>query len=207
MPLLSRFVTVASLMTRARRHADGTIEQVTWLTRRERGRLPVTLRFAMVGGRVECVRVEIGASFDNPGEPDPRPIQASDLRRLRLGELVEHAKRRRLRELEAILSDEGFPQVARRRARRALPDARDAVGKPRLSDADLDEVAAIYRAAWARGDPPTKAVADELHVARSTANKRVARARALGKLPPTSQGKASAAPRRGGRRADHGSKR
>ena len=49
-------------------------------------------------------------------------------------------------------------------------------GSP-LSDDHLLRVAELYRAALKRGDPPTQTIADELHAARSTAARWVAKAR------------------------------
>jgi hypothetical protein len=59
----------------------------------------------------------------------------------------------------------------------------------RLTHETLEEVARIYRQAQHEHRGPTNAVADEMHVARSTAGKWVARARDAGFLRP--------APRRG----------
>jgi hypothetical protein len=59
----------------------------------------------------------------------------------------------------------------------------------RITDETLEEVARIYRQAQLLERPPTNAVAKEMHVARSTAGKWVARARKAGFLGP--------APRRG----------
>jgi len=50
-----------------------------------------------------------------------------------------------------------------------------------------EEVAAVYRAAFAAGKHPTKAVADHFGVSKSTAAKKVSRARELGLLAPARQ--------------------
>ena len=62
-------------------------------------------------------------------------------------------------------------------------------GSP-LNDDDLGEVAARYRAALKRGDPPTQTVADEMHAARSTAARWVAKARERGLLGASLPGQA-----------------
>jgi hypothetical protein len=62
-------------------------------------------------------------------------------------------------------------------------------GSP-LSDEELDRVAKVYRAALDRDEPATQAVADELHLARSTAARWVAKARARGILGPALPGRA-----------------
>jgi hypothetical protein len=60
-------------------------------------------------------------------------------------------------------------------------------GRKPLTTDDLAKVAAIYRAGGAK---PTKAVADALGISVSAAAKRVARAREVGLLEPTVQGRA-----------------
>jgi hypothetical protein len=65
-------------------------------------------------------------------------------------------------------------------------------GSP-VSDANLRQVADLYRAAFRRGDPPTRTIADEMHIARSTAARWVAKARDRGMLGPAMQGKAGEA--------------
>lgn len=57
------------------------------------------------------------------------------------------------------------------------------------SDEELQLVATTYRLAYLCGEPPVEAVAERLDVARSTANKKVIRARALGLLRPRPRGK------------------
>jgi transposase len=52
-------------------------------------------------------------------------------------------------------------------------------------------VAEVYRDAWARGEPPTRGVADHFTISKSAAAKQVAKAREMGLLPPTSRGKSS----------------
>jgi len=52
------------------------------------------------------------------------------------------------------------------------------------SDLELEIVAGAYRAAYAAGAPPTKAVMDKLGVPRSTASRRIRMARERGLLGP-----------------------
>lgn len=59
----------------------------------------------------------------------------------------------------------------------------------RVTTALLSDVATIYRAALADGNPPTKAVSDAKNVPHSTAARYVGLARKAGLLPPTSPGK------------------
>jgi len=65
-------------------------------------------------------------------------------------------------------------------------------GSP-LTDANLRQVAELYRAAFDRGDPPTATIAGELHIARSTAARWVAKARERGLLGPSIRGRAGEA--------------
>lgn len=62
-------------------------------------------------------------------------------------------------------------------------------GSP-ITDKNLSDVADLYRAALRRGDPPTQKVAEEMHVARSTAARWVSAARKRGLLGPAMRGRA-----------------
>jgi hypothetical protein len=62
-------------------------------------------------------------------------------------------------------------------------------GSP-VTDEHLRRVAALYRAALERGDPPTQTVGDEMHAGRSTAARWVAKARERGLLGEALPGKA-----------------
>jgi hypothetical protein len=66
-------------------------------------------------------------------------------------------------------------------------------GSP-LNDEHLRQVTELYRAALERGDPPTQTVADEMHAARSTAARWVAKARERGLLGASVRGKAGERP-------------
>lgn len=55
----------------------------------------------------------------------------------------------------------------------------------------LEAVAVVYRLAFAVGEPPTRAVAEQLGLARSTAGRWVQRAREAGLLGATTEGRAS----------------
>lgn len=175
------------------RRSDGTIEEVTWHDRRARGKPRVVVRFALVDGRIECVRLEVGARFDAPDEPDPRPLTTADLRAVDLGRLVARAKTQRAKALERIARERSLPKETREAARHALLPARAS----RIAY-DPREVAAIYQTAWDRGErSPTKAVAEHFSISTSAAGKRVWKARhEFGLLPKTRRGKA----RGGGRK-------
>jgi hypothetical protein len=62
-------------------------------------------------------------------------------------------------------------------------------GSP-LTAEHLSEVAERYRKALKQGLPPTQTVADEMHAARSTAARWVAKARERGLLGPARRGRA-----------------
>lgn len=59
-----------------------------------------------------------------------------------------------------------------------------------VGDDHLRQVAELYRAALDRKDPPTQTIADEMHAARSTAARWVAKARERGILGPALPGQA-----------------
>jgi hypothetical protein len=69
---------------------------------------------------------------------------------------------------------------------------REARRQPRpgvlVSDDHLRQVEAAYRAAMAQGQPPTRAVMEQWHVARATASRWIARARDRGFLGAARQG-------------------
>lgn len=62
-------------------------------------------------------------------------------------------------------------------------------GSP-LTDDHLRAVVAMYKQALKEGDPPTRTIADEMHVARPTASRWVAKARERGFLGPAMRGRA-----------------
>ena len=83
-----------------------------------------------------------------------------------------------------------LPEIVRRGlrdqviVRRQIDDDRTTTG---VGAEDLVPLA--YLLARAAGDDPTKAVAEDLHLSRSAAAQRVARARKSGRIPPaTKQG-------------------
>jgi hypothetical protein len=52
----------------------------------------------------------------------------------------------------------------------------------------LEEVARVYREAFAANQPPAKAVEERLGLTQGRASSLIARAREVGMLPPTSRG-------------------
>lgn len=160
----------------------------------------LTLRLELVEGRLECTRFGIEAM---PGSP--AGIKTTVLRKLPLARLVDQLRDEHIRGFEWLgaetqiwgaggRSDEAGDIAALRAAIRTKP------GRPVMYDDDhYRQVAAIYSAAEASRQPPAKAVADNLGVARTTAIKWVQRARERGFLPPTTRGKSAGS---AGRRSD-----
>jgi transposase len=153
----------------------------------------VTLDFAEVGGRLECVRFSIGAAVETPDAPEPEPVTASAIRSVPLQRLIDKALAEETKNLRrwarrAGDSDSGdYLQARAAAAEASLPRAQ---GRPReYSEEHFKEVADAYTRAWKIGDRPTKAVAEQWQVSRSTAAKWVARARATGLLPATERGR------------------
>jgi hypothetical protein len=70
-----------------------------------------------------------------------------------------------------------MPAVGSDKGRQGLQKAQRGGRGVKLSDADLRRAADIYRAALKKHDPPTRAVADQLHLARSTAGRWMVEAR------------------------------
>lgn len=171
----------------------------------------VTLRFAEVEGRAECVRIEIGARL---GEPDPRrpvPLTTTAIRSIPFAELTNEARRKWVPALHEIAKGTflGEPVGAetRTRAKELLRLAersarRKRLGRPRKYDREyFEEVARVYREGYRTTGTPTVAVKEHFGVAYSTANKLVARARnEFGLLPKTVKGEPRVAPRRGRRK-------
>jgi len=173
----------------------------------------LVLYFAALQGRVECVRIEIGAEF-LPGEeptrlgarfapiPRPRPLDTPTLRGIKLHTEIKRARRTWLGELEEIAKGRLFgqtvPASARQEARRRLEIARetaryDRPGPAHLGKDHFQRVALIYRDAYERGEPPTLAVSEHFRVPHSTAGRWVSIARnEYSLLPKTRRGKAKA---------------
>jgi hypothetical protein len=176
----------------------GLTKQLRWPppTSSPRGSAPayvITLDFAYVGGRVECVRVAIGGDLEDPGSPDPSPVTASVLRGIPLRRLVDEALVEHTRTLRRW-ARERWPRgqrpalLAERVAAAEASLGRPPGRPPMYTEDHFKEVAATYDSAYAARDHPTEAVADEWDVSIPTAAKWVARARQLGFLRPTKRG-------------------
>jgi hypothetical protein len=167
----------------------------------EQGPFRITLSWHLLAGRWEAV----GIAIEFADARQVRPLQTSDLRRLRLPLIVEQAAvelRRRLGEKDAEFKTAPSEPLTSRAYRERLVEARRAEeafaaaaprrpGRPSRPLRELERVAEIYADAFYRHEPPTKAVADGLGITYSAAAKRIARCRALGLLGPGERGKAS----------------
>jgi hypothetical protein len=149
------------------------------------------------------VEVEVETDVDDLGHPHCRRLE---IRPLRDGEVTGETLRRipiarwlGLLMTAAIWKPSGRPgelqtgipqpELAEFYRRHGQAGRRPRSGSP-LSTDHLKEVADRYRAALDRGEPPTQAVANEMHAARSTAARWVAKARERGLLGPSLPGRA-----------------
>ena len=89
---------------------------------------------------------------------------------------------------EAVLAVNAFRFIGVVKNAKAAIESFDAKSGP--TDEALNAVAAVYRRALMVGEPPTKAVVDDLGLARSTAGRWVMKAREKGFLGSTTKGKA-----------------
>ncbi len=123
------------------------------------------LSWQVIDGRPECVAATIAAVPDLSGMG--RPLQGAVLRDLRIPDVIARAR-------AAMV---GPPQ------RVTLPP-----GMRRSTAERLTTVAEVYRKALRSKQPPVAAVAEHFGVSKMSASNMVARARAVGFLPPASPG-------------------
>ena len=128
----------------------------------------IAATWKVLEGRPEVVALELRP-------PDGVAITGVGLRKLPLGQLLDMSRRKRKRS-ESLgaerFDDERLYEAARTADRRGRP----------LTDEHLRAVARIWYRAHFWGDPTTVAVARELGIPHSTAEKRVASARRKGFL-------------------------
>ncbi len=178
-------------------------ENFTW-TDPEGGRWIITLLWGLVGERLECIGLEM-YSTDRPirygdkwlAEPLPHskgpvPLTANKLRALRLGEIIQRSRRghrKILRQIKKVPQELLLPETATWVSEELALWG----GKGRRPDhgpSHYREVAEVYRSAHESGANPTEAVQEHFSVSYSYAAKKVAQARKLGFLKPTTQGQA-----------------
>lgn len=135
----------------------------------------LTMFWQVVEGRPECIGIEL-TSTTLPDQPPPAlgmpivgaPLTTNVVRDLRIGERIRAQRAK-------IAAQYAGPAVSGTAMRRATRER-------------LEEAAAVYREAFARGDRPTVAVAEHFGISSGGASNLVVRARAIGLLPPTSPG-------------------
>ncbi len=154
----------------------------------------ITLDFAEVDGRLECVRFAIGTDVEDPDAPDPAPLTASALRAVPLRELIDDTLFQQTKSLRrwarAAGPSGGEASDLRDRVAAAEASLGRAPGRPpEYTEDHFKLVADAYTRAWKINLPPRAAVATRWQVSRSTAAKWVARARQMGFLPPTERGR------------------
>lgn len=137
-------------------------------------------------GHVRCIGVSL--------QPRGGEVAPDDLRRVRLEQLKAIAIQAVALKVET--TDKGWKGSPLDTA--ASADELEAVvkgaRKPRsgnlITEAQLDQVATIYRRALLDGKPPTAEVAARMNIARSTAGRWVMKARERGLLGPAKRGSA-----------------
>ena len=145
-----------------------------------RGAPDLIVEFAVRDGLPE------GVAFQLKAKPKGRGIRTADLRAfhsldaMAFNAFIQHTHR-----------PGGvwfFDEPEYWRARRDIQDAQEKQGsRPRVSLAELEEVAQIYKAAGR--DNPTEAVQNELGYSRRTAERRIEGARKEGLLPAARRGR------------------
>jgi len=142
----------------------------------------------------------------------PMPLNATQVRRLPFGHLLDLATREEARRLNLSInrfSDlrlEPHSESAGRwfdehtdrstRLARAIENARSGQPRGKAKDAPtLERIASLYEGFYKSGsNSPTRDVAEALRMSRSTTAKRVMECRKAGLLAPTSRGKAGGMP-------------
>ena len=157
----------------------------------------IRLWWSLVDGRYEVTGFEMGPA---PLGGKQVPLTATLLRSVPLGTLIEEGRRYQIayknemvadlegdQEFREMFSEHGSdPDVLLRGSVRELEVLTNPPARNRSYNEDhWRRVTAVYDRAWATGWPPTRAVAEQFGVTRSTAAKWVSNCRKKGLLPPT----------------------
>jgi hypothetical protein len=160
----------------------------------EDGVYNVTLRFAPIEGRMECVGLDVAAV---PG-PGRRTVSAVALHSIPLGKLIEK-RRKEAGDVTVTVDTVGAIAWVGQPVTISGTSSRRVGGRPPTYGLEhWQEVARIYREAYAKNRTPTRAVARHFskawrrQVSETAAAKWVAKCRALELLPKTTRGKARA---------------
>lgn len=140
--------------------------------------------WAVVAGRAECVGISVMPRPDLIRDGPSEHITTTLMRSIPFGEVIDELRRVwiELAERRRFSTGEYVNPELRGEFLKAFKKA-GKVGRPPLYGPDhFEDVARVYREAFARGDPPTLSVADHWTVSKSAAAKWVARCRELGLL-------------------------
>jgi hypothetical protein len=162
------------------------VHPIRWQTKD--GPYDVTLRFAPIEGRMECVGVDVQVV---PG-PRPRLVTAVALHSIPLGRLIE----KRRKEAGDVLVTVGGGQVTWTGQEVTVKVTRHGGRPPKYGPEHWDEVARVYHEGF-QNRTPTRAVARHFKVSDTAAAKWIAKCRKLGLLPETTRGKARVVQARG----------
>jgi hypothetical protein len=178
-------------------------------------RYPLQIEIAFENGRALCVAVARLEATAHPVTGKPGTIRLDTGKRIEKGppitgtilrqvpldrivrEIADVAARQLRRVFDPLTGEERavwMPAVASTEGQHALKRAqkRPTGRGAKLRDAELQEAADIYRAAFEHGDHPTEAVRKHFWLSRSSAGRWVAEARRRGFLPPTEPRRAKA---------------
>jgi hypothetical protein len=169
----------------------------------------IRLHFKKIAGREECVGFEIWGGSPDDARPSivdlpSVPLRAIDVRRPPFAELVDAARRSAVEHARRLLASEDPSSLQNEldEVSPLSPEVRDylqqrvasfadgsTTGRPRLYGPEhFNEVAAVYRLAWAETGKPLVAIAEQWSVSKSAAAKWVARCREMKLLPETERG-------------------
>jgi hypothetical protein len=144
---------------------EGRVKSTQWVKLDGRYWVVTTL-WSNESGRFEPVSVTI------IGEGD-RPVLADVLRRLPIGTLQIKVRR----EARRVSAFPRTPSTAH-----YIEELGNAHRGIVTTPEEIEQVAAVYLAAWGNGEPVTASVAKAFTISRSTASKRIMKARAAGLL-------------------------
>lgn len=142
---------------------------VSW-PNKQKGPWAIRVHFDEVGGRTECVKLEIRRKT-----VEQEPITASLVRAIPVASIIDDARKNVTRNLCA--------------PRKREPRAKSILGRRPLDAELLRAVAEVYTDAWKSGGHPTKAVEAHFDRPYPTAARWISRARKEGFLSPTTRGR------------------
>jgi hypothetical protein len=122
----------------------------------------VTFDWKVIDGRIECCGVHI--------ESDATAVTSGVLRDMRIAERIRQG---RAQITVDTAGDMFAPNLA---------------GLRRKTQVRLRRVAEVYTAAYRAGQPPAKAVEEQMRLTQGRASSLISQARDVGLLPPTSRG-------------------